>query len=193
MCDWACERTVQRPQQQPPPQPQLANIFGDGQSANQFNLGPFTAFTNFQQRPVVQQQQPLQQSPAGTQNLRSPASTSNLGFEAVRNTVVHDSSSQSSSFFSFQRPEFSNQRPQPTRFPEAQRPSPVSAQPSFFSGFPSIGTFVDTRGGQRAQRDLHAKEAESAAVNRNKPQNFKFPDPEFGGFVPMHRGHNRRY
>ena len=111
LCDWYSERTVQRPQQQPPPQPQLANIFGDGQSANQFNLGPFTAFTNFQQRPVVQQQQqPLQQSPAGTQNLRSPASTSNLGFEAVRNTVVHDSSSQSSSFFSFQRPEFSNQR-----------------------------------------------------------------------------------
>ena len=67
--------------------------------------------------------------------------------------------------------------------PQQQGPS------SFFSGFPSLGTFVDTRGGQRAQRDLHAKEAES----KHRPQ-FKFPDAEFGGFVPMpNRGHHRRY
>ena len=189
-------------QQQLPPQPQLQSIFGDGQTTNQFNLGPFTAFSNFQ-RPV----QPLQ--PQQIQQQQQPG----LGFDAVRNTVVHDSGSQSSSFFSFQRPEFNRppQQQQPsTRFPEAQRPSPVSGgaigqtpASTFFSGFPQIGSFVDTRGGQRAQRDLHEKEAEvqrqqrggggRGAGNGNKQnsQKYKFPDAEFGGFVPMRK--NRRY
>merc|ERR1712228_624899 len=117
-----------RPQQQQPP-PQIQTIFGPQPGGTQqFTLGPFTAFNNFPsiaQQQAVQQPQTFQQAPG-----RSPG----LGFEAVRNTVVHDSGSQSSSFFSFQRPEF--QRPQqqpqqiqvaasssvasPTRFPVAE-------------------------------------------------------------------------
>jgi hypothetical protein len=70
----------------------------------------------------------------------------------------------------------------------------ISCIVCFFSGFPSIGTFVDTRGGQRAQRDLHEKEAEVQQRQQRaggKQTEYKFPDPEFGGFVPMRK--NRRY
>ena len=91
-----------RPLQQQP-QPQIQTIFGPQQGGQQqFTLGtgPFTAFNNF---PSLAQQQG--QLPA--QNFQqAPGRAPGLGFESVRNTVVHDSSSQSSSFFSFQRPEF---------------------------------------------------------------------------------------
>ena len=183
-----------QPQQQQNFQPQQQNFGLPPQQQQQFSFanGPFTAFNNF---PRVEQQQQQQQQQSG----RAPG----LGFEAVRNTVVHDSSSQSSSFFSFQRPEF--QRPQnqpqqgpPTRFPVAERPSPVQPANFFgqFSG--NLGSFVDPRSGsQRAQRALPEGASVPSIedeVNRQLP-NYRFPEPDFGGFVPMKRGKNsaKRY
>ena len=97
-------RPQQQQQQQQPP-PQIQTIFGPQPGGSQqFTLGPFTAFNNF---PSIAQQQANQQ---GQTFQQAPGRSPGLGFEAVRNTVVHDSGSQSSSFFSFQRPEF--QRPQ---------------------------------------------------------------------------------
>ena len=187
----------QRPRsQQPPPprfqpqsQPQLQNIFGSQNSPpqQQFTLGPFTAFNNFNNvgdqgsSPVAAPPQPQPQQQPQPQGGRAPG----LGFEAVRNTVVHDSGSQSSSFFSFQRPEF-NRPPQPTRFPVAERPSPVQPAQTFFGSFPAnLGTFVDPRsssGGQRAQRAL--PEGATAPLEEELPS-YRFPDAEFGGFVPI--------
>jgi len=197
-----------RPLQQQP-QPQIQTIFGPQQGGQQqFTLGPFTAFNNFPSLAQQQGQQPAQNFQ------QAPGRAPGLGFESVRNTVVHDSSSQSSSFFSFQRPEF--QRPpqpqqiqvasssvaSPTRFPVAERPSPV--QPTFFQSFPQLGSFVDPRssggGGQRAQRALPegATVPLEEEVDRQLPTKYRFPDPEFGGFVPMTKngrgnGRNQRY
>lgn len=189
------------PRQPPPPRPQqnqLQAIFGpqqqqqqpSQQQQNPFSQGPFTAFNNF---PRVEES--FNNPPPSQQQGRAPG----LGFEAVRNTVVHDSSSQSSSFFSFQRPEFqrpSGQQAVPTRFPVAERPSPVQVQAgssNFFQGFPALGSFVDPRngaGGQRAQRALPEGASVPLAeeVNRQLDQpTYRFPDAEFGGFVPMKR------
>ena len=88
----------------------------------------------------------------------------------------------------------------PTRFPVAERPSPV--QPTFFQSFPQLGSFVDPRssggGGQRAQRALPegASVPLEEEVDRQLPTSkFSFPDPEFGGFVPIRKNNekNRRY
>lgn len=186
------------PRQPPPPPPrpqqnQLQAIFGPqqqqpqpSQQQNPFSQGPFTAFNNF---PRVEES--FNNPPPQQQQGRAPG----LGFEAVRNTVVHDSSSQSSSFFSFQRPEFQRQQQaaQPTRFPVAERPSPVQQGSTFFQGFPALGSFVDPRNsapGQRAQRALPEGASVPLAeeVNRQLDQpTYRFPDAEFGGFVPMKR------
>jgi hypothetical protein len=161
---------------------------------------PFTAFNNF---PPAASRPQSQIDPN-----QNPGRATGLGFEAIRNTVVHDAGSQSSSFFSFQRPEFQRpqqtQQPQPvTRFPVAERPSPIQQQqqqppPNFFGSFPSLGSFVDPRsggGGQRAQRALPegATVPLQEEVNRQLPNpSYRFPEPDFGGFVPMKKK-NRRY
>ena len=202
------------------PEP-IQNIFGNQNNQQSFTLGPpFTAFNNFQAQPQQQQfRQPQQQQqsiiPPQQQQFQNPpppppqqqqfqtqpqqnfnnnpqaGRSTGLGFDGVRNTVVHDSGSQSSSFFSFQRPEFN--RPEPTRFPAAQRPSPVN-NGAFFGGFPNLGQFVDPRqggGSQRAQRALPEDAQDS--VDRQSPPAYQFPEAEFGGFVPMKGSQNRRY
>jgi len=83
----------------------------------------------------------------------------------------------------------------------AERPSPV--QPTFFQSFPQLGSFVDPRssggqGGQRAQRALPegASVPLEEEVDRQLPQvtkKFSFPDPEFGGFVPINRRNGKNH
>ena len=210
------QQPERRPEPRPEPQPAarpepIQTIFGNQNNQQSFTLGPpFTAFNNFpqpqqqqqpqqpfrQQQSLIPQQQQFQNPPPPQQQQfqqqPQPGRSTGLGFEGVRNTVVHDTTggSQSSSFFSFQRPEFSRQvEPSPTRFPAAQRPSPVN-NGAFFGGFPNLGQFVDPRsqsgqGSQRAQRALPEDAQET--VDRQSPPSYQFPEAEFGGFVPMQK------